>query len=145
MCFHFEYFVDRNMFNHLRRAIRPRVLSLIQFVPALHQFDHYRLTEVHQLETSHVRSAMHEPLQRYVLKTLREKEIIWEKEWLKEIGKKNNLWSIPRQMLKSGNSWENPLTKYVHLNWCITLCSLPDYLYPYFMWSGFHSCECDTS
>lgn len=61
-------------FYHLRWAFRSRVLSLIQFVPALHQFNNDRPAEVHQLETSHIGSAMHEPFQRYVLKALRRRK-----------------------------------------------------------------------
>lgn len=60
--------------SDLRRAFRPRVFSLIQLVPALHQFNHDGPAKVHQLETRHVGSAVHEPLQRNVLKTLKKKE-----------------------------------------------------------------------
>lgn len=58
-------------FYHLWWALGSRVLSLIQFVPALHQLNNDGPAEVHQLETRHVGPAMHEPLQRYVLKTLK--------------------------------------------------------------------------
>lgn len=58
-------------FYHLWWALRSGVLSLIQFVPALHQLNNDGPAEVHQLETRHVGPAMHEPLQRYVLKTLK--------------------------------------------------------------------------
>lgn len=59
---------------YLGRGVRARVLPLIQLVPALHQFNNDWPAEVHQLETSHIGPAMHEPLQRYVLKTLRQGE-----------------------------------------------------------------------
>lgn len=65
---------QRANLHHLWWAFRSRVLSLIQFVPALHQFNNDGPAEVHQLETCHIGPAMHEPLQRYVLKTLRHGE-----------------------------------------------------------------------
>ena len=55
-------------------AFRPWVLPLVQLVPALHQLDNHWPAEVHQLKPGHVGSAMHKPLQRYVLKALRETE-----------------------------------------------------------------------
>lgn len=68
------YLFSRTHHNvyHLRWAFRSRVLSLIQFVPALHQFNNDGPAEVHQLEAGHVGPAVHEPLQGYVLKSLRE-------------------------------------------------------------------------
>ena len=67
-------------FYHLGWTFRSGVLSLIQFVPALHQFNDDRPAEVHQLETSHIGTAMHEPLQRYVLKALRKKRETEERD-----------------------------------------------------------------
>lgn len=55
---------------HLWWAFRSRVLSLIQLVPALHQFDDHGVAEVDQLEACDVGSTMHEALQVDVLKTL---------------------------------------------------------------------------
>ena len=52
-------------------AFGPGVLSLVQLVPALHQFNNHGLAEVHQLKPSHIGPAMHKPLQRYVFKALR--------------------------------------------------------------------------
>lgn len=62
------------LFFYLRRAFRSRVFSLIQFVPALHQFYDNWLAEVHQLETSYIGPTMHESLQRNVFKSLGEKK-----------------------------------------------------------------------
>lgn len=80
--FQFLYLRIGNLY-HLRWALRSGVFSLVQFVPTLHQFNNYRPAEVHQLETRHISPAMHEPLQRYVLKPLGERKKERWKERLK--------------------------------------------------------------
>lgn len=68
------YFCSDSDMTHLGRGVRARVLPLIQFIPALHQFDDHWVAEVDQLEARHVCAAMHEAFQVDVFKTLEGQE-----------------------------------------------------------------------
>lgn len=61
------------------------VLSLVQLVPALQEFNYHGIAEVHQLKACHVCSAMHETLQIDVLETLL--------QWTKAKGKEEKKYS----------------------------------------------------
>lgn len=69
------YFCSDSDMTHLGRGVRARVLPLIQFIPALHQFDDHWVAEVDQLEARHVCAAMHEAFQVDVFKTLEGQEV----------------------------------------------------------------------
>lgn len=68
------YFCSDSDMTHLGWGVRARVLPLIQFIPALHQFDDHWVAEVDQLEARHVCAAMHKAFQVDVFKTLEGQE-----------------------------------------------------------------------
>lgn len=56
--------------TYLGRALRPRILPLVKFIPSLHELDDLGRAEVDELEAGHVGPAVHEALQRDVLEAL---------------------------------------------------------------------------
>lgn len=52
----------RALRQYLGRHVRAGVLSLVQLVPALHEFNNHGIAKVHQLKACHIGSPMHETL-----------------------------------------------------------------------------------